>query len=78
MKDILNYINENKTDNAIEAALNVMNTSEDIEALGEAFGKKYENNVLSALVEFLDGLEVVVKDDNAQKTIIKLRNEINK
>ena len=76
MKKIVNFINENKTDDAINNVFKLMNTSEDIEALGEAFARKYSKNVLSALVEFFDGMEIVIKDDNVQKQIIKLRNEI--
>ena len=76
MKHIINFINENKTDNAIDNVFKLMNTSEDIEALGEAFAHKYSKNILSALVEFFDGMEIVIKDDNIQKQIIKLRNEI--
>lgn len=78
MKDIVTKINENRTDDAISNAFKLMNTSEDIEALGEEFGRKYSKDLFGALVEFLDGIEVVTKDDTVKDKVIELRNYINK
>ena len=50
--------------------------SDDSKSLGVTFGKKYEKDILSALVNFLDGIETIIKDDDDYNQIMKIRNEI--
>lgn len=66
----------NAAENAIGSAFGAMSTTEDIEALGEEFGRKYQNNLLDALGEFFDGLDVVVKDDDAKRLVWAIRNKV--
>lgn len=63
MKNLYTILNENKVDDAIDNALSMMRTMEDVEALGEAFGKKYGDNTVYAIIDFLDGVEFACKNN---------------
>ena len=78
MKSLKDKIYENKVDDAIDNTLAMFTTAEDIEALGESFGQKYNSWIGGALEEFLDGVELKVKDDNKKDLIRKLRIEASK
>jgi len=78
MKSLKDKIYENKVDDAIEKTLSMFTTSEDIEALGESFGQKYNSWIGEALEEFLDGVELKVEDENKKGLIRKLRAEASK
>ena len=77
MKNLQEFL-ENKVDDTIDSTLKMFQTTEDIEALGEAFGAKYEKNLFDALVEFLDGVEIPLHDSKLQKKITDLRVYISK
>ena len=77
MKNLNNYITENKTDDAIKKAFASMTLSEDINGLGEEFARKYEDSLLDSLVNFIDGVEngihYTTKDEYAIHTIQDVR-----
>ena len=72
MKTLKDIINENKIDDAIDTALKMMQTVDDIEALGEAFGKKYQNSILESLKDFLYSVSSVTKKQNIKDKIDSL------
>ena len=76
MKNLKDILVENKVDDAIENALSMMNTIEDIEALGESFGNKYSKDILHSLEEFVDGVEIVMKDQKFIDKVSKIRQFI--
>lgn len=71
MKNLYTILNENKVDDAIDNALSMMRTMEDVEALGESFGKKYAENTVSAIIEFLDGVEFACKNNSEVSSVIR-------